>query len=201
MADRSSRTVAIVTLALVAPLFASPRVAGADTGIVDAVAPVVGFAIFDFGRSDKLRAKLAQTERRLANAESRASAAEASARREHAAFEAEHAARERERAAYEHEHIAYQRERATLAAYRKQSETQRDRLARYQARTARARWLARIGRGTAPSLLAAVPAPQKHPAPSLHPAAKPAGTTPHTSAKKAHASGTRSNRSVGWGAI
>jgi hypothetical protein len=194
VADRSPRIVAIVTLALVAPLFASPRAAGADTAIVDGVAPVVGFAIFDFGRSDKLRAKLAQAERR-------ASAAEAAARREHAAFEAEHAARERERAAYDHEHIAYERELATLAAYRKLSDAQRDRVAHLKAQTARARWLARIRKGTSPALLAAVSAPRNHASPSFHPSPKPNGARPHSQAKKPHSSGATSNRSVGWGAI
>jgi hypothetical protein len=194
VADRSPRIVAIVTLALVAPLFASPRAAGAETAIVDGVAPVVGFAIFDFGRSDKLRKKLAQAERR-------ASDAEEAARREHAAFEAEHAARERERALYEREHIAYERERATLAAYRKQSDSQRDGLARLKAQSARARWLARIRKGTPPALLAAVSAPRKHASPSFHPSPKPNAANPHPAARKSHPGGPTSNRSVGWGAI
>lgn len=192
MAARSPHTVAIVTLALVAPLFAPPRAAVAETASVDHVAPVVGFAIFDFGRTDKLRAKLAQSERH-------ARAAEESAQREHAAFEAEHAARERERAAYEREHIAYERELAVLAAYRKQSDTQRDRLASLKAQTARAHWLAR--KRTAGRLLAAVSSPHKRSSPSFHPAPKPTVAAPRSSVKKPHPGGAAPNRSVGWGAI
>jgi hypothetical protein len=186
VADRSPRTVAIVTLALVAPLFAPPRAAMAETAIVDGVAPVVGFAIFDFGRTDKLRAKLAQSERRQAAAEWRARTAEESAQREHAAFKAEHAARERE-------HIAYKRELAKLAAYRKQSDAQRDRLARLKAQNA--------GKRMTPALLAALSSPHKRPSASFHPAPKPSVAAPRSPLTKPHPAGTASNRSVGWGAI
>jgi hypothetical protein len=132
VADRSRWTVAIVTLAFVASLFGSPRVATAESPSPDGVAPVAGWAVFDFGRTDRLRAKLAQAERRQAAAERRALAAEKAARRAHAASEAEHAARQREHAAYERahvafeqEHIAYERELASLAAYRTATKAER----------------------------------------------------------------------------
>jgi hypothetical protein len=223
VADRSLRTIVVVTLALVAPIFALPRVAAAETAIVNGFSPIVGWAVFDFGRTDRLRAKLAQAERRQAAAESRqlaaearARAAETSARTEHAASESQHAAYERAQAAYEREHIAYERELATIAAYRQQSDVQRDRLARTAPKP------------TACSLVAAVPMPPKHPAPAFHhpssafhhpspalhhpssglhssPAvhhpAKRIVAAPRSPEKDARSAAMTRNRSVGWGAI
>jgi hypothetical protein len=245
VADRSLRTIVVVTLALVAPIFALPRVAAAETAIVNGFTPIVGWAVFDFGRTDRLRAKLAQAERRQAAAESRqlaaearARAAEMSARLERAASESQHAAYERaqtayerEHAAYEHEHVAYERELATIAAYRKQSDVQRDRLARLNLRNAQP---ARLVALSAPkpascTIVAAVPMSPKHPAPAFHrpspalhhpshavhhpapvahrpaPAvhhpAKTVVAAPSSSAKDARPAGATRNRSVGWGAI
>lgn len=202
MADRSSRIVAIATLALVAPVFVSTRSLAGESNPGSGVAPVVGFAIFDFGRTDKLRAKLAQSERREAAAESRANIAEEAARREHAAYEAEHAARERERAAYQREHVAYQRDLATLAAYRKQSDEKRDRLAHPHAANARQPWPGKIaGKRTAHTLVAAAPSPPKHPSSVSPPRAKQVVATPRPAANKSRHSDSTPNRSVGWGAI
>jgi hypothetical protein len=216
VADRSLRTIAIVTLSLVAPVFALPRVAAAESAFAGGVAPIFGWAVFDFGRTDRLRAKLVQAERRQAAAEARAHAAEASVKLEHAASEAEHAAYvrehaayERERAAYEHEHMAYVQELATLAAYRKQSDVQRDRLARLNAQNARASRLAQTApRTTACSLVAAVPLPPRHVSTVVHHATKPNTAhprivaVPHSLAKEPpHPAAVTRNRSVGWGAI
>lgn len=203
MADRSLRTIVIVTLALVAPLFALPRVAAAETAIADGVAPIFGWAVFDFGRTDRLRAKLALAERRQAAAEARARAAEAASEAEHAAYVREHAAFEREHAAYEREHVAYVRELATLAAYRHQSDAQRDRLARLKAQKARA---AHLVAETAPqpagrSLVAVVPLPPKHPLPAFHHPAKRIVAVPRSPAKEPRPAAAARNRSVGWGAI
>jgi hypothetical protein len=230
VADRSLRTIVVVTLALVAPIFALPRVAAAETAIVNGFSPIVGWAVFDFGRTDRLRAKLAQAERRQAAAESRelaaearARAAETSVRIEHAASESQHAAYERAQAAHELEHTAYERELATIAAYRKQSDVQRDRLARVDAQNTRAAYLfARTApKPTACSLVAAVPMPPRHPAPAFHhpspalhhpssglhssPAvhhpAKRIVAAPRSPEKDARSAAMTRNRSVGWGAI
>jgi hypothetical protein len=213
--DRSLRTIAIVVLALIAPVIASPRVAAAATAIEDRVAPIVGWSVFDFGRTDRLRAKLAQAERRQAAAESRravaesrqaaaearAHAAETSARLEHAAYEREHVAYQREHAAYLHEHIAYERELATIVAYRKQSDVQRDRLARLNAQNARLRWLAQIAsKSKSCSVVAAAPLPAKHASPAVHRPPRPIVAVPRSPAKEPRPAATR-NLSVGWGAI
>jgi hypothetical protein len=244
VADRSLRTIVIVTLALVAPLFALPRIAAAETAIAENVSPIVGWAVFDFGNTDLLRAKLAQAQRRQAAAESRqraaearARAAETSARLEHASSEARHAAYqraqtayEREHAAYDREHIAYERELATIAAYRKQSDVQRDRLARLSLQNARPVHLLAL---TAPKpacpLVAVVSLPPKRPTPAFHhpstafhrpstashhpspafhhptPAvqhpAKAIVAAPRPPEKEARPAAATRNRSVGWGAI
>jgi hypothetical protein len=204
VADRSLRTIVIVTLALVAPLFALPRVAAAaETAIVDGVAPIFGWAIFDFGRTDRLRAKLAQAEKRQAAAEARARAAEAASDAEHAAYVREHAAFEREHAAYEREHVAYVRELATIAAYRRQSDAQRDRLARLKAQKARAaHQVAEIAPQPAGrSLVAVGSSPPKHPSPAFHHAAKRIVAGPRSLAKEPRPAAVTRNRSVGWGSI
>jgi hypothetical protein len=208
VADRSLRTVAVVVLALIAPVFASPRVAGAATAIGDRVAPIVGWAVFDFGETDRLRAQLALAERRRAAAEARqaaavarAHAAETSARLEHAAYERERAAYKREHAAYLHEHIAYVRELATIAAYRKQSDVQRDRLARLNAQNARARWLAQSASKSKGYSVVAVPVPPKPASQTFHHPAKRIVAVPSSPAKESRPRATARNRSVGWGAI
>jgi hypothetical protein len=245
VADRSLRTIVIVTLALVAPVFALPRIAAAKTAIADNVSPIFGWAVFDFGRTDHLRAKLAQAERRQAAAESRqlaaearARAAEMSARLEHAASESQHAAYERaqtayerEHAAYEREHVAYEQELATIAAYRKHSDVQRDRLARLSAQNARPAHLMALNapKPASCSGVAVVPLPPRRPSPALHnhspavhhssvalhhpspafhrpsPAfhhpAKTIVAAPNSPAKEARPAAATRNRSVGWGAI
>jgi hypothetical protein len=206
--DRSLRTIAIVTLALIAPVFASPRAAAAATTTGDRVAPIVGWGVFDFGRTDRLHAKLAQAERRQASAEARqasavarAHAAETAARLEHAAYVRERAAYEREHAAYLHEHAAYVRVLATIAAYRKQSDLQRDQLARLTAQNARAPGSAQTASTSkaCPSI-AVVPSPAPHASPVVHHSTKPSVAVSRAPAKEPRPAATR-NRSVGWGAI
>jgi hypothetical protein len=237
VADRSLRTIVIVTLALVAPLFALPRIAAAETAIAENVSPIVGWAVFDFGNTDRLRAKLAQAERRQAAAESRqraaearAHAAETSARLEHASSDAQRAAYqraqtayEREHAAYDREHIAYERELATIAAYRKQSDVQRDELALLSLQNARpVHLLALTAPKPACSLVAVVSLPPKrlapavhhpsqafhhpspafhHPTPAVHDPAKAIVAAPRSPEKEARPAAATRNRSVGWGAI
>lgn len=241
MADRSLRTVVIVTLALIAPVVALPRIAAAETAIANGLSPIVVWAVFDFGTTDRLRANLAQAERRRAAAESRqraaearARAAEASARREHAASVAQHwayehaqAAYAREHEAYQREHIAYERQLATIAAYRKNSDVQRDRIARLNAQNTRSARLVALSapKPAACPVVAVAPLPPRrpspafhrpppalhhpsaaaaavhHPSPALHHPAKVIVAAPRPAAKEAHPAAVTRIRSVGWGTI
>jgi hypothetical protein len=164
VADRSLRTIAIVVLALFVPVFALPRVAAAA------------------------ERRPASAEARQASAIARAHAAETAARLEHAENIRVRAAYEREHAAYLHEHVAYVRALATIAAYRKTSNVQHDRLAQ-TASTSKA----------CPHV-AVVPLPPTHDSPAVHHSAKPIVALPPSPAKVPRRTATR-DRSVGWGAI
>lgn len=223
MAKRSPRTVAIVVMAILASVFVAPRAAAAETAGMHGFVPVLGFAIFDLGRTNKLRKKLAEAERLQAVAESRARAAEqaalrdrAAAEREHAAFLREHAARERERAAFErdriahrrdgalyaHQRYAYKRQLAILNAYRRLHSAQRDLIAQLTAPAPRAhRPAKRASKHRANEVIASVQIPRRRHTPVVHPVIKQTAEQPQAPAREPRPAGVPSTRSVGWGKI
>jgi hypothetical protein len=108
--DRSSRTAAFASLLLVVSLAAGSRPAVGATTAVEGVAPIVAWAVFDFGETDKLRSKVAQLKRREAEAQAQAARANTAARREHVALE--------------RERLAFQRVHAMMEAYRGRADAQ-----------------------------------------------------------------------------
>jgi hypothetical protein len=90
---------------------------------------------------------------------------------------------------------------ATIAAYRRQSDVQRDRLTRLTAQNARARWLPQTASASkaCPSV-AVVPSPPKQASPAVNRVAKPIVAVPRSPVKEPRPAATR-NLSVGWGAI
>jgi hypothetical protein len=137
MVDPRTRTRALATVLFIAALGVPPLGASADEGGFAPSGAVLATGLFDFlGGGKKLRAQLAEAQRRQARAEAQARAARADAERAEAEAAHERAAREREQA-------AYGRALTRLSAYGRDADEQRAQVARLNARLERETAIAR----------------------------------------------------------